>query len=160
IKDILASHGHLATRSGLTQRSIASSMLANIALRDVDDLLVDALERGDLTSCRRWMDDISFEGSEAALYGTLVRLQEFGRQVGLEINISKTSVTTGAESAAALHSEARRLIRVIRDEEEFSDDYPDMVLTFIDDSELEDAEQEVLAAPRESSRTFAGLVIK
>lgn len=159
IEDVLRAHSGLAMRSGLTQRSIASSMLANIALRDIDDLLADAVENGRLASCRRWMDDISFEGSEAALYGALVRLQEFGRQVGLEINTSKTRVTTGAESAAALRLEAQQLIRVVRDDEAYAD-YPDAFATYIDASELEEAEAEILSAPRDSSRTKAGLVLK
>ncbi|WP_246140124.1 RNA-directed DNA polymerase [Protaetiibacter larvae] len=160
IEDVLNSHCRLSTRSGLTQRSIASSMLANIALRDIDDLLLAAIDEGRLTGARRWMDDISFEGSEAALYRTLVQLQEFGRQFGLEINTSKTKVTTGSESAAALQLEAQRLILVTRDEAAFSDDYPDAFSTVIDASELEDAEDRLLAAPRDSSRTLAGLVLK
>ncbi len=76
IDQVLTRHDQLAGRSGLPQRSTASSLLAHIAVEGIDDLLEERLDRGLISNVRRWMDDISFEGSESGLYSTLLEIQE------------------------------------------------------------------------------------
>ncbi len=160
VRQVLEAHDQLAGRSGLPQRSLASSLLAHIAVEGIDDLLDTRLRDGALQSVRRWMDDISFEGTESALYSTLLELQERGRQVGLEINASKTIVSTGQEVSDRLGRERQRLIRVPRLEQTIRDDYADLFDTFIDGSDLAEAESRVLADPKNATRTEAGLVLR
>ncbi|HEX4443133.1 MAG TPA: RNA-directed DNA polymerase [Galbitalea sp.] len=159
IRRVLRAHNNLTTRRGLPQRSTASSILAQVAMRDVDDLLGSALDAGRITNARRWMDDISFEGPEAELYGLLVLLQEHGRHTGLEMNASKTKLLTGSESSEIFEKDAQRLIQVpIIDSG--GGDYDDMFSTIFDADELLAAEAEVLANPTGQSRSFAGLVLR
>ena len=160
VEDVLTAHSLLSSRSGLPQRSMASSLLAHVAMREVDDLLASEISAGRLTSARRWMDDITFEGGEPELYGAFVLLQEHGRKVGLEINTSKTKVTTGAESAAILEREAQRLIRVPRFDGALRDEYGDLFTTFVTESELDAAEDSILSEPTKAVRTEVGLVVK
>lgn len=160
VEQVLRTHDNLVSRSGLPQRSAASAMLAQIAMSSVDDLIEGALASGELTTARRWMDDISFEGSEPALYRLLMALQERGRQVGLEINTAKTLLATGAESAEKLDLEARRLIQVPKQSRYLRDDYADVLWTYVDRSDLLDAESQVLDDPKHAARSTASLVLR
>jgi len=160
IERILESHDQLASRRGLPQRSSASSMLAQVAMNEIDDLIATALRSGEILKARRWMDDISFEGPEAALYGLLLRLQEHGRHAGLEINTAKTMLVTGEESARRLALEAKHLITIPFQSGNLRDDYDDLFSTYVDASELLDSETAVLDNPTTAARSFAGLVLK
>jgi hypothetical protein len=62
IAEILRTHDALTTRSGIPQRSFASSALAHVYLRPLDDAMMTAMKRG--AGVVRWMDVISAVGSE------------------------------------------------------------------------------------------------
>jgi len=111
IMDVVAAHDSLSTRSGLPQRSFASAVLAHAVLQPVDDALAAAAASG-RTTVRRWMDDVSAEGDESALFALLMDLQERARQVGLELNASKTHLSPVAETADTLRLEDLREIKV------------------------------------------------
>lgn len=159
IRAVVEAHDRLPHRSGLPQRSTASSLLAQYAFAPIDDLLHTAISSGHIQSARRWMDDISFEGPEASVVRLLRALQEKGREVGLEINASKTRITLGAELAEANARENQKLIRVQRLTER-TGPYEDHVNTYLDDSELLEAEAEILTSPQSTSRTEVGLVLR
>jgi hypothetical protein len=112
ILDVVRAHDALSTRSGLPQRSFASAALAHLVLQPIDDALGAALLGQGVTAVRRWMDDISAEGDEDALYGLLMTLHERARQVGLELNASKTRLRPAAETTASLHLEDLKEIEV------------------------------------------------
>jgi hypothetical protein len=112
ISDVIEAHDSLSTRSGLPQRSFASAALAHAVLEPLDDALGAAAESGGVTSVRRWMDDMSAEGEEEALFVLLLDLQERARQVGLELNASKTHIAPVEKTAATLAIEGMRKIRV------------------------------------------------
>jgi hypothetical protein len=100
IGHVITSHARMLGRSGLPQRSFASAILANGYLQPVDDALGVAAGNWDLdvSAVRRWMDDISAEGPEDALYGLLLDLQDRARQIGLELNSAKTRLTDASET--------------------------------------------------------------
>lgn len=102
IMDVVRAHHSLSTRSGLPQRSFASAVLANAILKPIDDTLHVGVQSPGITSVRRWMDDISAEGEEGRLYSLLLGLQERARQLGLEINASKTSLSSAFETSTGL----------------------------------------------------------
>jgi hypothetical protein len=81
-------------RSGLPQRSTASSVLANLYLRPIDDYLSQrASELGGRAV--RWMDDIwFFADDEAALRKVQVEIQGELEAIGLNMNSGKTAVLT------------------------------------------------------------------
>lgn len=160
ISQSLDAHDKLAGRSGLPQRSIWSSWLAHVAMQGIDDLLGARWGSGKLRGVRRWMDDISFEGSKQELHLAILDLQERGRQVGLEINALKTDIAPGPQIAAALERERQRHIRVPRLDQQLRGDYFDIFDTFITNTELGDAEDKVLRSPESASRTEAGLVLR
>jgi len=86
IMDVVHAHDSLSTRSGLPQRSFASAVIAHAVLQPIDDALDAAWLTPGVTAVRRWMDDMSAEGEEDALFALLMDLQERARQVGLELN--------------------------------------------------------------------------
>ena len=160
VRKVLATHSLLHGRSGIPQRSSASALLAHTALRQVDDLLGSLLQSGELTAARRWMDDISFEGPESALYGALLQLQQSCRQEGLEVNALKTMLISGEQSAERLLEEAQGLIRLPVTTTRVTNDYEDFEMTFVDRGALREAEEEVLSAPSRSPRSKVGIVLK
>ncbi|UGU29880.1 RNA-directed DNA polymerase [Mycolicibacterium smegmatis] len=111
IQQVLDAHARLLGRSGLPQRSFASAILANSYMQPIDDVLNAAVENWDseVIRVRRWMDDISAEGSEDALYGLLPGIQDRARQIGLEINSAKTRLVPARETAMDLRSETLNL---------------------------------------------------
>lgn len=111
IMDVARAHDSLSTRSGLPQRSFASAAVVHSFLQPVDDALAASVGDG-VTNVRRWMDDISAEGDEEALYALLMNLQERVRQLGLELNSAKTSLASASETAASLRLEDLREIEV------------------------------------------------
>ncbi len=112
IMDVVRAHDSLSTRSGLPQRSFASAVLAHAVLQPNDDALEAGVAGPGVTSVRRWMDDISAEGDEPALFALLMDLQERARQVGLELNSSKTHLSPVSETAQTLRLEDLKEIRV------------------------------------------------
>ncbi|MCI2957195.1 reverse transcriptase domain-containing protein [Agromyces atrinae] len=160
VTEVLGAHQELSTRSGLPQRSTSSSLLAQLAVGPIDDELESALASGQLIGVRRWMDDISFEGEERVLVDMIARLQARGREVGLELNMSKTRILSGPDSAAELALEDKKRIEVRRRESDLHLDYVDDYSVFLDDTEIDRIESEVLADPAVSSRTSAGLILR
>jgi hypothetical protein len=161
ITSILRAHDELTSRSGLPQRSTPSSLIAQLALRPVDDAIGAALEQGRIASARRWMDDISFEGSETSLVGLMREIQQSSRQAGLELNLAKTFITSGTASAAKLTEESQDLIQVSETRAaDLRDEYEESYSTYIDSSALAMAEQKVLGSPSSSTRVYAGLVLR
>ncbi|MEU4826016.1 RNA-directed DNA polymerase [Actinomadura sp. NPDC023710] len=113
IMDVIRAHDSLSTRSGLPQRSFASAVLAHTVMQPLDDSLAAALENGgSIVRARRWMDDISAEGEEGALFSLLIDLQERARLTGLEINASKTHLLPASETATMLRLEDLKKIKV------------------------------------------------
>jgi len=160
LRAVFEAHNLLHGRSGIPQRSAASAMLAHTALRQVDDLLASLKQDGKITAARRWMDDISFEGPEHALYGALLQLQQSCRQEGLEVNALKTLLISGDESAERLQDEAQGLIKLPTTTSTVTNDYEEFEMTYVDVSALKAAEAEVLAAPQRSPRSKVGIVLK
>jgi hypothetical protein len=112
IGDVVLAHDALSTRSGLPQRSFASAVLAHAVLQPVDDALAAAALDSRIVAVRRWMDDLSAEGDEEALYELLMTLQERMRQVGLELNASKTYLRPASETAMSLRLEDLKEIEI------------------------------------------------
>lgn len=156
---VVTTHSSLRYRSGIPQRSSASALLAQLVLGDVDNLIQARIRDGDINAARRWMDDISFEGSYDAVYGLILEIQREVRTVGLEINASKTKVHEAGIRAAALEAQWRPLIEVVEKTIE-SDEYPGLSYTYILEEDLLDAEARALQDPTESGRTDLGLVLR
>ncbi|MER5322864.1 RNA-directed DNA polymerase [Streptosporangium roseum] len=158
ITDVIRAHDSLSTRSGLPQRSFASAILAHIVLQPIDDALAAGAMDSGVTSVRRWMDDISAEGEEDALFSLLMDLQERAREIGLELNTSKTHLSPAAESAESLRLEDLKEIEVpikIVREGYFSEN-----MSFEPNLEvLHKLESAILADPRTASRTMARAVL-
>jgi hypothetical protein len=96
IESVLRDHDKSVGRSGIPQRSAASSILANAYLRPCDDLIEAALQRGEISRAARWMDDIHAMGTEESLYALHLKLQERSRDIGLELNASKSAILPAA----------------------------------------------------------------
>jgi hypothetical protein len=149
--DMIRSWGGVAGRSGLPQRSNASSVLANMYLRPVDDVLrhygrtsgwmAKALIGRDVTATR-WMDDIWLFGRDAGyLRVAQMHLQEVLESLGLHMNAAKTTVLEGDEMRAAA-----REIEHSGVEAALSDDPPDA-------EPLADLVLRLTAAPEAASPT-------
>lgn len=96
-------------RSGLPQRSFASSVLANMLLINVDDVLrhhaVVAPKRLFApvvpASFARWMDDMLLFGNDAGdLRKAQLDIQSSLRELGLQLNTGKTKLLEGDEVQA------------------------------------------------------------
>ncbi|MEU5913703.1 RNA-directed DNA polymerase [Micromonospora sp. NPDC047527] len=88
ISDIIRRHDSLITRSGIPQRSFSSAALAHLYFQPIDDALRLASQTG--LHVVRWMDDITAIGSEEALYGLYLNLQDKAAQLGLTLNAAKS----------------------------------------------------------------------
>lgn len=105
-------------RRGLPQRNVSSSLLANMYLMGIDEVIHDynASEAGPSSLglsdslSTRWMDDIwVFGQDEGRLRRLQVDLQESARSLGLELNSAKTHLYEGddlAQAALALNHSA------------------------------------------------------
>lgn len=87
-------------RSGLPQRCMASSALANLYLRPLDDALDAAAGSshvvGGVPLAIRWMDDIwIFGDEEGELRKAQLRIEARMRDLGLHMGVAKTDVLTG-----------------------------------------------------------------
>lgn len=159
VETVIRSHASLHYRSGIPQRSSASALLAQIVLSDVDEVIQSQINDGRIAAARRWMDDISFEGSFEDVYGLILEIQKELRTVGLEINASKTKVHLSSARADALEDQWRDLIEVTEETYE-SDEYPGLSYTYISQEDLSNAEHRSLQRPSETERTTLGLVLR
>lgn len=99
LERVLAAFNNLADRAGIPQRSTASSLLANVYLRPIDDLLERYVSENPGSHAMRWMDDIwVFGGGHERLRCLQLDLQDELRSIGLEINLGKTCIREGAEA--------------------------------------------------------------
>jgi hypothetical protein len=101
--DMLQAWGRIAGRSGLPQRCNASSVLANMYLRPLDDALrhfgrqPEPIEwLGHDVAATRWMDDIwLFANDPGYLRRAQVKIQVVLQDLGLQISAAKTQVLEG-----------------------------------------------------------------
>lgn len=148
LDQVVETHDEMATRSGLPQRSFASAILAHAFVAPLDDEISAALERGGVVAARRWMDDISAEGDEDALYGLLMRLQERARQLGLELNAAKTDLLPCSKGIPHLWLDTIREITVPT--RPVAADYGGTVEFWPDLDLLEAEEARILSDPRDA----------
>ncbi len=103
LADMIRSWGAVVGRSGLPQRACGSSVLANLYLRPVDDLLHEfgladdswfaGWEQG---AASRWLDDIwLFSDHPGRLRDAQVSLQQCMQDLGLHMNAGKTKLLEG-----------------------------------------------------------------
>ena len=94
-----------AGRSGLVQRALPSSVLANMFLMPVDDVLgqLNKSEAGDRATALRWVDDIwVFGANDGSLRTAQVALQRAVEALGLNLSGAKTRILEGDSLAAAI----------------------------------------------------------
>jgi hypothetical protein len=102
ICDLVANWSKIPGRPGLQQRCMASSVLANMYLRPVDDVLsaegAGGNSAGKYGRAVRWTDDVwLFGGDRAELRRAQLRLEGCLRALGLSVNTSKTDVLEGGD---------------------------------------------------------------
>lgn len=112
LMDLVRGWGQVVGRNGLAQRSGASAALANMYLREVDDVLSSYNQQGharrrtrssflltgDVPRVARWMDDIWLFGHDAGrLRAAQLELQGVLRSAGLEMNLGKTVLLEGED---------------------------------------------------------------
>ena len=157
VMDVVQAHDDLFTRSGLPQRSYASSILANAFVRPIDDVITAALADARIMSARRWMDDISAEGAEEVLYPLLIKMSESARHIGLELNASKTRLVPVDVTSEHLHLEDLREIevptRLLRSH------YDEAVEVDLDTSALLSLEEQCLMNPHSAPRPLLKAVL-
>jgi hypothetical protein len=152
--DMLGAFDRIPQRAGLPQRSTASSVLANLYLDRLHTVINDygfAAPRPSFPAVTdelysvpvaRWMDDIwAFSDDEGWLRSFQVALQQALREIGLELNLGKTSMY-GEEGlwAAAAKIEHSAVDAAIASDP--SDIEP-----------LEDLIDKLLASPEKADRT-------
>lgn len=157
IMDVIEAHDALFTRSGLPQRSFGSAVIAHVVAQPLDDSVRAALAQSGVHKARRWMDDVSAEGDEEALFSLLVSLQENARLLGLELNASKTHLAAASDTAAALRLEDLRRIQVPK-RIVGGGDYSE-VRVIADPEALLRLEDEIIKSPLSTSRTIARAVL-
>jgi hypothetical protein len=154
IETVIDTHSKMLGRGGLPQRSFASAILANSFLQPMDDVLGAAYASWDqgVVAVRRWMDDISAEGPEDTLYGLLLALQDRARQIGLELNSSKTQLTDASMTAKDLRSETLNEIEVEFRRMKLSEYSDEETVVPVNADVLRNLEAEILAAPDDFGR--------
>lgn len=162
VAEVLMEHDKISTRSGLPQRSTAAAILAQMAFSNIDELIEARLLEGRIKSARRWMDDLSFEGSQPELRRLLIDIQNEGRRFGLEINTSKTKIMTTEEAEEALRNENQETIDLPKVDIPIDSDYHDgsPFVTLYNYAHLDSIQAEILAAPEQYDRTTLGRVLK
>lgn len=93
------------------------------------------------------MDDISAEGPEDALYGLLLDLQDRARQIGLELNSSKTALSAASETAQDLRSETLKTIELEFRKMKLSEYSDELVEVAVNSEILTNLEREILCDP-------------
>ncbi|MCC5579580.1 RNA-directed DNA polymerase [Microtetraspora sp. AC03309] len=155
---ILRAHDTLLSHSGLPQRSYGSAIIANSLLRPVDDLIVRSLEKGKISKAVRWMDDIYLFGDEGPLFALNLELHQRMRQLGLELNASKSDLLPAAELAREFDLEKIEEIETPPIEV----DAPSGVTVAVqlDTSKVLDLEERILADPQIWSRHVVRLALR
>lgn len=98
LTECLDTYNRIPSRAGIPQRSTASSLLANVYMASVDDLLVRYCKSDSGRHWLRWMDDIwVFGGDFEELRDCQLDMQNELRSIGLEINLGKTRYFEGDE---------------------------------------------------------------
>src|SRR5450759_2270752 len=109
--DLVQNFSSVPNRSGLPQRSLASSVLANMYLMPLDDVLrhhsrplpVRIGSKVSYHCCARWMDDMWLFGNDPAVARRAqVSLQDAAQSIGLHLNYAKTDVLEGDEVLEAV----------------------------------------------------------
>lgn len=160
VSAVLDAHSKTAGRRGLTQRSNASSLIAQFAFAEIDECINSGIHAGEIKSARRWMDDISLEGTDENLVKYIQMIQQVARLTGLEINGQKTRLESASDLWDGHLDEKNALIEVPSETIEFDDAYEMREMQVYDYSVLEARENRILARPRESSRAAVGRVIR
>lgn len=108
LSDMLVQWDGAPDRSGLPQRNVASSLLANMYLMNLDEVVSEYNARSSRgkklqkTLSTRWMDDLwVFGRNEGRLRRLQVDLQDRARSLGLELHAAKTGIYEGAALAEA-----------------------------------------------------------
>lgn len=108
LTSFLSGFDRIGSRTGLAQRALPSSVLANMMLRHFDDVLTGFAEQipelaiagkepPKRLSFLRWMDDMWLFGDDAGLMRRAqLELQEAALRLGLHLNSSKTEVLEGS----------------------------------------------------------------
>jgi Reverse transcriptase (RNA-dependent DNA polymerase) len=112
---MLAGWDAIPNRSGLPQRFLASSVLANMYLGPVDDVLrrFGRSRRGLPFRVARWMDDLwLFGNNEGRLRHAQVEISEAMRSIGLEMNISKTKLLEGDKAESEVQQREHSAVDV------------------------------------------------
>lgn len=110
LNDMLVQWDGAPGRRGLPQRNAGSSLLANMYLMNLDEVVSDYNARSSrspklrMSRSTRWMDDLwVFGKNEGRLHRLQVDLQEAARNLGLELHAAKTGIYDGpALTQAAL----------------------------------------------------------
>jgi hypothetical protein len=102
LADVIRHHDALTTRSGLPQRSFISAAVAHLMMAPIDDVLTAFLKRSSGSKVSRWMDDLNAAGPADELYALHLELEERARQIGLELNASKSKLCPLTELRGAL----------------------------------------------------------
>lgn len=144
VADILRTHDGLTTRSGIPQRSFASSVLAHVYVRPLDDAMMTAMKSG-ATGVARWMDDISAVGSEERMYQLFLDLRDRVQEIGLNFNDLKSKLVPADEALLLLRSEELREINV--PVTNLGSDYTGAEVVQFDTRILLDLEERILGAP-------------
>jgi hypothetical protein len=131
-------------RSGLAQRAHPSSVLANMFLMPVDDVLSKLNKSGpdDPSSAIRWVDDIwVFGANDGSLRAAQVSLQRAVETLGLNLSGAKTRILEGDALAVAIRENEHSGV-----DQAINQELPD----FVPLNELLDR---ILGDPEGSSRT-------
>jgi Reverse transcriptase (RNA-dependent DNA polymerase) len=145
----MVSAWYVGTGRGLPQRSAASAALAHFYLRPLDDVIArfNAIPKGGRKRipegrALRWMDDIWLFGRTVApLREAQIALQAAMRELGLEMNIGKTTVLRGEEMSEAVFQFEHSAV-----DAGLNDDDPDM-------QPFNDLLEKVIAHPEVVDRT-------
>jgi hypothetical protein len=107
LNDMLLAWAKVPGRSGIPQRCSASSVLANLYLRPLDDAIRSVATFGEdgEPSVARWMDDIwVLGGTRGDLRAAQIRLEAEMRDLGLNMGTGKTVILEGSDLAEAAYA--------------------------------------------------------
>lgn len=108
--------GRIPGRSGIPQRFLSSSVLANMYLRPVDDVLhsfARSTHKFIPGRATRWMDDIwLFGDNESRLRRAQVELEEAMRSLGLNMNLAKTQLLEGEDAESEVQQREHSAVDV------------------------------------------------
>lgn len=124
--EILQSWTRINGRSGLPQRSVASSALANFYLRPLDGTLEAAAGQvadRDYPATTRWMDDVwIFGANEGRIRRAQLKVEAAIRDLDLNMSAAKTAVREGDDLKSAVRNAEHSAVEAGLNEEPISDD--------------------------------------